>query len=390
MQLSNAELERYTEHIKAVGLVLSQDGVAATEKFGRETTMLQQNLDGLKVKLGMEIIPTVNHYIEANNRASESVTAQNKTIWDIIPVIAQVRAAQRLNTAETEMAAEKTKEATDALEKSSTARWAAQQRMIEEKEGLNKLGSTYVNSKGIVSDLTMAYYAQIKAIDDVNDANGHQQEKLGILQIEMGKMTTAVLYNQAAQGLDAEASRNLAEKMGLIDPATTAYMKSLALLKEDLAAKITQDQYNASVAALSGILNGVPASVDATISALAKLGAYIQNNPITDFSGIGKGFSGTSDPGMNKQGTGTSGTKHPPPEHQYAIGGWGGGRAMVGEAGPEMVNLPAGSYVTNNYDMRSSYNLTAHYPTYQNASAAKTDLIGLTMLHNAGAAKWAQ
>jgi hypothetical protein len=73
----------------------------------------------------------------------------------------------------------------------------------------------------------------------------------------------------------------------------------------------------------------------------------------------------------------------------HAVGGYGYGRSLVGENGPEVVDLPLGSHITNNYTYNTNYKLTAHYPTYQDPHAARNDLIGMTMLGNPGAAKWA-
>ena len=50
-------------------------------------------------------------------------------------------------------------------------------------------------------------------------------------------------------------------------------------------------------------------------------------------------------------------------------GGYAGGMTMVGEAGPEMLSLPRGSYVTNNEMMRAGVNPPAAQAV-QNSAAA--------------------
>jgi hypothetical protein len=61
-----------------------------------------------------------------------------------------------------------------------------------------------------------------------------------------------MLYNQAAAGLDAEASMALAEAMGLIDGETKIVLDALGRLRNSYdTGKISLEEYNAQVAILN-------------------------------------------------------------------------------------------------------------------------------------------
>lgn len=78
---------------------------------------------------------------------------------------------------------------------------------------------------------------------------------LGNVNTLMGEFTTELLFNQAAAGLDAEASILLAEKMGLIDPATKAAMEALELLRQGLqSGAIAADDYYGKVDTLNDVI----------------------------------------------------------------------------------------------------------------------------------------
>jgi hypothetical protein len=103
----------------------------------------------------------------------------------------------------------------------------------------------------------------------------------------------------------------------------------------------------------------------------------LKNQP---YAGAGTGYGGNTIDPYKKPVTPTKGN---------AVGGYMAmGLNTLGEAGVEGVT--GDGYVVNNYDMRTNYHLDAHYPQYQDPHSARNDMIGMTLMHNTGAAKWAR
>ena len=85
----------------------------------------------------------------------------------------------------------------------------------------------------------------------------------------MGELTREVLFNQAAQGLDAEAAYNLAKSMGLINPAADAAKGILDdLRKQYETGAITAGQFQGSVKLLADAIETLPEGKTITVTYL--------------------------------------------------------------------------------------------------------------------------
>ena len=137
-------------------------------------------------------------------------------------------------------------------------------------------------------------------------------------------LTTEILYNQAAAGLDAEASMALAESLGLIDGETKIVLDALGVLRDDLdTGKITLAEYNEQVRILNermALIQSKTVTITVRTSLEDQLGLWGQGN--NSYIGL--------------------------PVSNQATGGLGGGWTLTGERGAEIVDLPAGSRVHSN------------------------------------------
>lgn len=168
------------------------------------------------------------------------------------------------------------------------------------------------------------FYGVEKSATDVGESIYGLSDIITPVTVYFSDLTTEMLFNQAAAGLDAEASMALAESMGLIDGETKIVLDALGRLRSDLdTGKISLEEYNAQVATLNERM------------------ALIQSKTVTitvrtnyeDQSGLwGQGRNAYIGLSSNNQAT----------------GGIGGGWTKVGERGEEIVNLPAGSRVYSN------------------------------------------
>lgn len=139
----------------------------------------------------------------------------------------------------------------------------------------------------------------------------------------MSELTTQLLYNQAAAGLDSEAALALAEAMGLVNPETQQAMEILETYRLALdSGKITLEQYTAAVQNLNASMIDKTATyttIHRDVYESTNLSADQEHNA---YIGL--------------------------PESHRAAGGPSQGLTWVGERGPELLNLPPGSRVYSN------------------------------------------
>lgn len=147
------------------------------------------------------------------------------------------------------------------------------------------------------------------------------------LNAYMSELTTQLIFQQAAAGLDAEAQFALAEAMGLISPNTKMAMEAITGFKGDLAETGDIDTYISRVDTLNDAMAKI---TDKNVS------INIGINYGGEMGGVGGAEIAS---GVDLNGNGIIGK---------ATGGLGGGYTLVGERGPEVVNLPSGSRVYSN------------------------------------------
>lgn len=154
----------------------------------------------------------------------------------------------------------------------------------------------------------------------LGDAQSTEIEKADRLKVIMGELTASVLFNQAAAGLDADASYRLAKSMGLIDDESEAAMIAL----DDIKAKYDTNKDGAMSAdeATEGYVDEV--------SRLNTMIGYLQDKKITITTTFINEYVESGHRGDTGGYTGVE-------EQERAAGGMGypGQGYWVGEYGPE-------------------------------------------------------
>ena len=225
----------------------------------------------------------------------------------------------------------------------------------DERDQIERLGLVYDQHLGYMRDgvlLTAEQVNEMKRADRANQAwtaslnaqadayyalnpemeiavQNYSDLETGIndVNVLMKDYTKELLFNQAAAGLDADASILLAEKMGLIDGTTAAAMDRLGNFRQMLADdKITIEEYAGLVAGLDKSIRGLPSSKEIRI---------VVRGEIDQSAYDAMAFWGQ---GKNNPYIGL-------PKNSRAGGGPASGLTWVGEQGPELVNLPQGSHV---------------------------------------------
>jgi len=147
----------------------------------------------------------------------------------------------------------------------------------------------------------------------------------------MADLTTQMLFNQAAAGLDAEASLQLASAMGLVSPKTAFALDAVGRFRDQLASgQITLDQYISLVDDLNDAMGAIT-DVKASIT--------IDFN----YGGEGGGIGGAELlAGVDLNGNGIIGKARGGPVSSSTP-------YIVGEAGPELfVPNASGNIIPNN------------------------------------------
>jgi hypothetical protein len=150
----------------------------------------------------------------------------------------------------------------------------------EEKTALQELNMVYVNGVGYVQDgvrvtaeyanelLTAQNHAKIvgEALNEMYGAGQNAASGMGAatgateafseavipVSAYMNELTTAMLFNQAAAGLDAAASLQLAETMGLVDAESALVLNTLQSIRDAYdSGKISLEEYNEAVKQLN-------------------------------------------------------------------------------------------------------------------------------------------
>ena len=240
------------------------------------------------------------------------------------------------------------------------------------------LGDTVGDSQTIFEQYTQAIEGNIQANEDYYSAQKESNEAAA-------EAETAFL--NAASALDEMSEAALARNQ-------------LDLLKQSLdAGTISQDQYrDATRAVLTefGLLTLAEESAQGALDSLRQMyigGKISAEQYATAIGAIKRNVDSLSDKQINIRvkttyenvGGGSSGYVDPGTGSGHATGGYSlGDNAFVGEAGPELVRMPAGSQVYTAQETRNiayNFNLNA---TYQQGSSLQDDVKTLAMLYGGG------
>jgi uncharacterized protein YfbU (UPF0304 family) len=140
-------------------------------------------------------------------------------------------------------------------------------------------------------------------------------------------LDTAQLAAFASAGLEADAQYRVYESLGLIDKASYYAIQAIQNWRDELANTGNIDAYIGKVELLNRLMRD------------------------SEYKSYGTSYS-TPNAGGNTYTPPAISTPVVNPRFQ-ATGGYGSGLTLVGERGPELVNLPYGSYVNNNNDSKN-------------------------------------
>jgi DNA-binding MarR family transcriptional regulator len=319
---------------QAENLVLTEAQTKAARELEIAQDGLEDSIQGVKYALANALIPVLNAAI----KATEQLTAIQGGFSDVLQQHSKdvAKTAQSYEEYRTEMeraanVAGQTVSVTGELQMVtigangairtaatgvkllSDAEFIAAQNSGKMKQALEdtKLAAQNAGPGGFDEFESTLGSSSLKVQDFGRILEDLSKNKMAQLTVDMQSYTTQLLFNQAAQGLDAEASRLLAEKMGLISPATSIAMGMLAQLKSDLqTGKITLDEYTTAVRNLDASVRNLPANKDINITTHYRTegqpdsggGGYVDPGTGSTYTPKPKGAYGAQSEGlMNEQ-----------------------------------------------------------------------------------------
>ena len=279
----------------ADNMIITQQSMQETMNYKRSIDNMNDSWQGVKYSIGGEVIPALDLLFRNLTKGEDEVEVFLEKQRDLENQLGQVR---------------------NAFLRSKEYRI---ENAAEIQAALDALRDDFYGVDDAIVDVGTSLYGLSDIVPSVTTY--------------FSDLTTEMLFNQAAAGLDAEASMDLAEAMGLIDGESKLVLDALKSLRDQFdTGKITLEEYNTAVAILNERM------------------ALIQSKTVTIT--VRTNFEGQT--GLWGQGANAYiGLA----KSNQATGGLGGGRTLVGEFGPEVVDLPPGSRVhnaTNSAGMGSS------------------------------------
>ena len=253
---STEELDSFTEAARQSGKVIDEETAAAGERLNVQLEKLKQRAEGAGIAIGNFFIPTIVDLFEANDKLTAAVERGDVSWLEYLNRLAQVATGHGTAATLTAGLTEHVERLKDDTVELTTAT-DIQTRSI----------TALAAETGRWAGLAAQYAADEALKKRLEDLTGAASD----LKFGMGELTREVLFNQAAQGLDAEAAYNLAKSMGLINPAADAAKGILDdLRKQYETGAITAGQFQGSVKLLADAIDSLPDGKTITIEYLEK------------------------------------------------------------------------------------------------------------------------
>lgn len=367
----------------------------ATQKFGKAglelTKVLEQGGDAIRTMaaeqsgaliLSQKQVDEARRLEKAQDAVDDSFTALKLTIGNkVIPVVADLL-GQFDDLVNGEAKLQQANVDTSKTFEEYTAKIEAQRALVRKQDPVLAWIQDLTKSN---QGLTETEWKVAKGMFDIQDEGTRMQRAMELnatasdrlnesleknktkdLAVNMQEYSKQLLFNQAAAGLDADASLILAEKFGLIYGKTKDAMGELAKLKQQfLDGKISAQEYADQVARLNDRMSEIK-SKTVTIEVLTKytelgVGGGPQSNEEVDPVEKARRArqklhkeGASAGPGLMWHWDGNNWSMI----RAYASGGLAlaGEMIMVGEQGPEWFVPKTSGTIINNEQMRSITN----------------------------------
>jgi hypothetical protein len=223
---SPEELDALANAAERSGRVMSEEAVAAAEEYEQTLAQLQDTMKGMQVTVGTKVIPVLTDAAQAFGNINLGLQAMVVQAMLATGAIDQNQAALRLEAAAAgDLYAAFQEQVTPAfveVNERVTDTTYSESLMEAQTAALNSVWQSYSPTVSAATAETERYKA---ALEPTTGATSD-------LKFAMSELTTELIFNQAAQGLDSEAALALAVSMGLVDEKTLAVKNQLDAARE--------------------------------------------------------------------------------------------------------------------------------------------------------------
>lgn len=277
----------------ADNMIITQKSMADIMNYKRSVDNLNDSWQGVKYTVGSTVIPQLDLLFRVMTKGKDDVEKHAQAVNELQMQLDRAASAAAIGN-------KSAKAAMESLQKQ-----------------LDTLNDEFYNTVDAAGTTTTSLYGLGESIIPVS--------------AYMSELTTQLIFNQAAAGLDAEAALKLAKHMGLVPPATEQAMNKIASWRAMLdSGKITLDEYTELVKRMKDEINGVRGK-----TVTIRVRGEIDNSAreAASFTGQGRNaYIGLSASNRAVGGPVTGGTPY-----------------IVGEVGPELfVPNTSGSIVPHN------------------------------------------
>ncbi len=277
----------------ADNMIITQKSMADIMNYKRSVDNLNDSWQGVKYTVGSTVIPQLDLLFRVMTKGKDDVEKHAQAVNELQMQLDRAASAAAIGN-------KSAKAAMESLQKQ-----------------LDTLNDEFYNTVDAAGTTTTSLYGLGESIIPVS--------------AYMSELTTQLIFNQAAAGLDAEAALKLAKHMGLVPPATEQAMNKIASWRAMLdSGKITLDEYTELVKRMKDEINNVQGKT-VTIRVMGEIDNSARE--AASFTGQGRNaYIGLSASNRAVGGPVTGGTPY-----------------IVGEVGPELfVPNTSGSIVPHN------------------------------------------
>ena len=277
----------------ADNMIITQKSMADIMNYKRSVDNLNDSWQGVKYTVGSTVIPQLDLLFRVMTKGKDDVEKHAQAVNELQMQLDRAASAAAIGN-------KSAKAAMETLQKQ-----------------LDTLNDEFYNTVDAAGTTTTSLYGLGESIIPVS--------------AYMSELTTQLIFNQAAAGLDAEAALKLAKHMGLVPPTTELAMNKIASWRAMLdSGKITLDEYTELVKGMKDEINNVQGK-----TVTIRVRGEIDNSAreAASFTGQGRNaYIGLSASNRAVGGPVTGGTPY-----------------IVGEVGPELfVPNTSGSIVPHN------------------------------------------
>ena len=277
----------------ADNMIITQKSMADIMNYKRSVDNLNDSWQGVKYTVGSTVIPQLDLLFRVMTKGKDDVEKHAQAVNELQMQLDRAASAAAIGN-------KSAKAAMESLQKQ-----------------LDTLNDEFYNTVDAAGTTTTSLYGLGESTIPVS--------------AYMSELTTQLIFNQAAAGLDAEAALKLAKHMGLVPPATEQAMNKIASWRTMLdSGKIILDEYTELVKGMKDEINSVQGKT-VTVRVMGEIDNSARE--AASFTGQGRNaYIGLAASNRAVGGPVTGGTPY-----------------IVGEVGPELfVPNTSGSIVPHN------------------------------------------